>query len=108
MPGKILLVITLLFISSAARSHAADQATYANDSIYKEAERAFVKGELPASLEKVNAYIAEKENGQPHSLKTLARAHNLKGLIYFQLKNLSAATQEFDRAVATAAANFPP
>lgn len=119
MKSKYLPFVALLFflllsrVGGAADNSAAPVITTntqntAGDATYLEAERAFVKNDFQESLEKLSRYFSIKDQGIKLPPKTLARAYNLKGLIYFQLKNLTAATQEFEHAVAIAADNFPP
>jgi ABC-type branched-subunit amino acid transport system substrate-binding protein len=96
-------LFTALFFLFCTTTFATDSTQ--SDLLYREAETAFIKNEFQVSLEKLNEYFAVDQSGT--APKTVARAHNLKGLIYFQLKNINAAVQEFDHAVAIALDNFP-
>lgn len=76
------------------------------DSIYQEAERAFLKSNNELALKKLNELFSRKQ--EEANARTAAKAHNLRGLIYFQLKNIPAAAEEFQRSVDTASKSLTP
>ena len=71
----------------------------APDSAYADAERAYLKGDPQGALKLLATLLAKEESLPPRSR---VRAHNLRGLIYFQLRNLQGATQDFEAAVQVA------
>lgn len=69
------------------------------EAAYAEAERAYLKGDAQGAL-KLLATMLAKEDALP--ARARVRARNLRGLIYFQLRNLQGAAQEFEAAVQVA------
>lgn len=74
-------------------------AAEAADTAYVEAERAYLKSDSQGALKLLGVMLA-KEDTMP--ARSRVRAHNLRGLIYFQLRNLQGATQDFEAAVQVA------
>ena len=74
------------------------------DAIYLEAERAFLKSDSQIAISRLNDFFSIADTS-PSLSRITAKAHNLKGLIYFQLKNIPAAIQEFEQAITMASKN---
>lgn len=70
------------------------------ETLYQEAERAYLKSDTDAAMKALVKFFSSEAASQ--SPKSLVRAHNLKGLIYFQTKNIPMAVQEFQSATQTA------
>lgn len=94
MRARIFLSILTICFSFLAY---ADDVSSPADTIYLDAERAFLKGDSPGAIAKLNTFFSLHQNDS--STRTVAKSHNLRGLIYFRAKNLSAAADEFKRAV---------
>ncbi|MGZ3652278.1 MAG: penicillin-binding protein activator [Bdellovibrionota bacterium] len=73
------------------------------DAAYLDAERAYLKSDTQGALKQLATLLAH-ENDLP--ARARVRAHNLRGLIYFQLRNLQGAVQDFESAVQTANRNL--
>lgn len=65
------------------------------DKIYLDAEQSYLKGDTAGALRNLTKYFGQN----PTTQRSYPKAHNLKGLIFFQQKNLLAAQQEFEAAV---------
>lgn len=65
--------------------------------IYLEAERAYLKGDSTGALQTLVKFF--NSPGANETQESKIRAHNLKGLIYFQSKNLQQSVQEFEASV---------
>ncbi len=74
-----------------------------SDSQYLDAEHAYLSGDPAGSLQKLSAYLS-LDPASVHE-KMVAKAHNLRGLIFFQQKNLSGALQEFETSLKIASQN---
>jgi branched-chain amino acid transport system substrate-binding protein len=78
---------------------------HADTASYQEAERLFLQKNYAGATEKLNQIL---NNGdQSPDKRSLAKAHNLKGLVYFQLKNSQASTEEFAKALEIAGNYLP-
>ncbi len=66
------------------------------DSAYAEAERTYLRNDSPAALKQLAALL---NKGASIPARARVRAHNLRGLIFFQLRNLQGAVQDFESAV---------
>lgn len=65
--------------------------------LYQEAERTYLKGDAPGSLQILSKFFSSPGANEFHEAKI--RAHNLRGLIFFQSKNLQQSVQEFESSV---------
>jgi len=100
---KILFLVLLLLFSGSQPVSAQEPQDKA-DRIYFMAERLFLPGNLEDSLKTLNKFFALY--GKVATGSTLAKAYNLRGLIYFQLRNLKQALMEFRRAAEVANKTF--
>lgn len=100
MRSLLSLFAALLFLFSPL-SFSADSAT--DDAAYLEAEHAYLKNDTAGALKTLAALVARENELQPRSR---VRVRNLRGLIYFQQRNLQGATQEFEAAVQLANRNL--
>lgn len=75
------------------------------DSLYAEAERLYLKGDAAQALQALSRFFSLPSGGglQP---RARIRAHNLRGLIHFQSRNLAPAVAEFEAAVQLANRNL--
>lgn len=73
---------------------------------YSNAEHSYLAGDAATANQIISKILALK-NGASDP-KTKVKAHNLRGLINFQNKRLSAAIQEFELAVDLASRTLPP
>jgi len=69
------------------------------DTAYLDAEHAYLKSDTQGALKALSAILARENDLQPRSR---VRAHNLRGLIYFQMRNLQGSVQDFEAAVQVA------
>ena len=101
-----LAALTILSVPTSA--HAADQASAGSeagiaspeiDAAYLDAERAYLKGDAKDALKQLGALLSRENDLPPRSR---VRAHNLRGLIYFQMHNVQSALQDFEGAVQSA------
>jgi branched-chain amino acid transport system substrate-binding protein len=69
-----------------------------SDAFYTEAERLYLKGESENALKALAKFFAAPST----QARTKIRAHNLRGLMYFQARNVQGASQEFEAAVQVA------
>lgn len=74
-------------------------AVESSDAAYLEAERAYLKSDPQGALKMLATILANEASLPP---RPRVRAHNLRGLIYFQLRNLQGAVQDFEAAVQVA------
>lgn len=100
-----LLLACLLACNPTAQAQDAKATQNDPDALYLDAERAFLKNDIRGAAEKINAYFAQNPRGT--SPKQYAKALNLRGLIYFQLKDQQKAMEEFGRAVQAASTTLP-
>jgi ABC-type branched-subunit amino acid transport system substrate-binding protein len=70
-----------------------------NEMEYLEAERAYLRSDASKALKQLSALFS-RENDLP--LRIRIRSHNLRGLIFFQQRNLQGAVQDFETAVQAA------
>ncbi len=70
--------------------------------IYAEAERFYLKSEMNSALQSLNRFFTSTSS----AARTRIRGHNLRGLIYFQTRNLQGAVQDFESAVQLANQNL--
>lgn len=95
---------SLVAVAPATISHAVEppastaSAAVDADSFYTEAERFYLKGEAENALKSLAKFFS----AQNPSSRTKIRAHNLKGLMLFQARNIQGAIQEFEAAVQVA------
>jgi branched-chain amino acid transport system substrate-binding protein len=92
------LAVTFFLLSYAnAISAAPPAATPADqEALYTEAERLYLKREMPAALQALNKLFATQGS---QSTRVRIRGHNLRGLMFFQSRNLQGAVQDFEAAV---------
>lgn len=94
------LVAALLLSVSLSLSAAESGSSTEADSSYLEAERAYLQRDTATAIKLLGNLMSKESELTPRSR---VRAHNLRGLIYFQLRNLQGASQDFE--VATQVAN---
>lgn len=87
-----LAVLAAILTQSAAFADAPE-----SEALYMDAERAYLKGDATAALQALVKFFSSPGAAESH--RSGVRAHNLKGLIFFQSKNLQQAVQEFETAV---------
>ncbi len=92
------LLAALLFLCSTLTQSAGPAASEA-DNVYLDAEHAYLKNDTQGAL-KILAGLLARENELPP--RSRVRAHNLRGLIYFQLRNIQGSVQDFEIAVQSA------
>lgn len=88
-----LLAVLCLIFSYSAHSAEPDNAEF----LYQEAERFYLKSDKESAMKALLKFFSSPTTAQDS--RSQVRAHNLKGLIYFQSKSLAAAVQEFESAV---------
>jgi len=102
MKKSLRLAVTLLLLTSASAISAdtplptSPPAATDQESLYTEAERLYLKREMPAALQTLGKLFATQG---PQSTRVRIRGHNLRGLMYFQSRNLQGAVQDFEAAV---------
>jgi ABC-type branched-subunit amino acid transport system substrate-binding protein len=92
-------LLAALLILFPALSRSAAPTAPDIDNAYLEAEHTYLKNDPQGAL-KLLGFLLSKESDLPS--RSRVRAHNLRGLIYFQLRNLQGSVQEFEAAVQTA------
>jgi branched-chain amino acid transport system substrate-binding protein len=106
--------IALLWLLVAPYGFTADQAppaaepapaasTADQDAAYLEAERTYLRSDTAGALRQLSALFARESDLAP---RVRVRSHNLRGLIYFQQRNLQGAVQDFEAAVQVANRNL--
>jgi branched-chain amino acid transport system substrate-binding protein len=73
------------------------------DDAYLDAERQYLKNDAPGALKRLGALLSH-EADLPARVRV--RSHNLRGLIYFQQRNLQGAVADFEAAVQIANRNL--
>jgi ABC-type branched-subunit amino acid transport system substrate-binding protein len=97
------LFLAALFLLCSTLSYSADPSAADFDNTYLEAEHAYLKSDSQGALKTLAGLIARENELLP---RARVRAHNLRGLIYFQLRNLQGAVQDFESAVQLANRNL--
>jgi branched-chain amino acid transport system substrate-binding protein len=105
---KVLVVWAVLAASANANEVATAPSAALNspDGIYSEAERTYLRGDATGALKSLTALLSQSPNALP--ARTQVRAHNLRGLIFFQQRNLPASLAEFEQAVQFAQRTLQP
>ena len=67
------------------------------ETLYSDAERQYLQSNATVALQTLGKFFSLPQSTLPP--RTKIRAHNLRGLIYFQTRNLPLAMQEFELAV---------
>lgn len=93
---KILLCTLVALLLLAPPGHTADPAAD-GESLYSEAESLYLKSSSSSALQSLVKFFQLPQAQVP--VRAKVRAHNLRGLIYFQTRNLTSAVQEFEAAV---------
>ncbi|MGZ3694480.1 MAG: penicillin-binding protein activator [Bdellovibrionota bacterium] len=88
----VLVLLTTHVRASADPAPPADAAT-----LYSDAERLYLKSNAQGALQSLSKFFALPSASVP--VRDKIRAHNLRGLIYFQTRSLQPAMQEFEAAV---------
>lgn len=107
MNMKLKSVVCLSLLLSASGAFSADSpspspspagaaAPSEQENLYTEAERFYLKSDTPGALQVLNKFFLLQG---PQSARVRIRGHNLRGLIYFQSRNLQGAVQDFEAAV---------
>lgn len=99
-----LLAALCLLIST--QSFSAESPSDDPEFLYQEAERLYLKSDKDAALKALVKFFTAPATAQ--APRSQVRAHNLKGLIYFQSKNLPSAVTEFESAVHMGSRSLPP
>lgn len=94
-----LLPAFLFLFFQCPLSFSADPTPETPEAAYAEAERAYLKSDSQGALKMLASILANEATLPPRSR---VRAHNLRGLIYFQTRNLQGALQDFESAVQVA------
>lgn len=102
---KLQLACLLALISLLPLARAADPAPSDPETLYTEAERLYLKSNPQGALQNLSKFFAQPAAALPARSKI--RAHNLRGLIYFQSRTLQPAIQEFENAVQLANRGLP-
>jgi branched-chain amino acid transport system substrate-binding protein len=93
------LALTCLAVLTLLTTHvraSADPITDA-ETFYGDAERLYLKSNAQGALQNLGKFFALPPASVP--VRSKIRAHNLRGLIYFQSRTLQPAMQEFEAAV---------
>jgi tetratricopeptide (TPR) repeat protein len=96
---RISLAFVAMFLACAAA--ASDQPgpplpPTEQENLYLDAERAYLRSEPAEALQVLSRFFAVQG---PQSPRVRIRGHNLRGLIFFQSRNLQGAVQDFEAAV---------
>lgn len=94
---KFVLACSLAVFFFVAQAHSADPAPADPEVLYGDAERLYLKSNAQGALQTLGKFFALPTASVPSRAKI--RAHNLRGLIYFQSRTLQPAMQEFESAV---------
>ncbi|MGE3261278.1 MAG: penicillin-binding protein activator [Bacteriovoracia bacterium] len=93
---KIMLALLVALFFFAPQARAADPSPDA-ETLYADAERLYLKSNSQGALQSLGKFFALPSSAVP--VRSKIRAHNLRGLIYFQSRTLQPAMQEFEAAV---------
>lgn len=95
--GWLLLISLLLTPAFAADPPAPTPPLADQENLYTEAERLYLKGDMTNALNTLGRFFALPTH--LGGARTRIRGNNLRGLIYFQSRNIQGAVQEFEAAV---------
>ena len=97
----------VLLVGSIALAQPISENIVDLDKLYLDSERIYLKGDSAGALKSLDNFFSRQKTA-PKNYRAEARGHNLKGLIFFQTRNLQGAVQEFESAAKIANENLPP